>query len=274
MNRIRTIYAVMIALLVLTAAPASAQMFGPRSLGVPLTRQKGSSQFKTAGTLQWNERFIRANRDITDFVGPDSRELRGFVGNIQGRSRGRVPTMIQGLRERTDRSAAINQPLEPAPSTGFYPPDITLGFQAPTTNRWQVEDELTESLINAPQLPPSSRFAVSVEGRTATLRGEVPSERDRDLAAALLSFEPGISEIDNQLRVNPRLDPSLGEKSYSRPRSRWTVQWSAETPADEARQGRENQPTRAAPARPRPDEAELNQPIRNLGNPPGNAGGE
>ena len=126
MNRIRRIYPILFTVFVLTAAPVHAQMFGPRSLGEPLTRRQGYSQFKTAGTLQWNERFIRANRDVTDFVGPDARELRGFVGNIQGRSRGRVPTMIQGLRQRVDRSAAINQPLEPAPSTGFYPPEITL----------------------------------------------------------------------------------------------------------------------------------------------------
>jgi hypothetical protein len=274
MNRIRSIYPIMFTMVVLAIAPAQAQMFGPRSLGEPLTRQKGYSQFKTAGTLQWNERFIRSNRDVTDFVGPDTRELRGFVGNIQGRSRGRVATMIEGLRQRVDRSASVNQPLEPAPSTGFYPPEITLGFEPSRANRWQEEDQLTETLTSAPQLPPSSRFAVSVEGRRATLRGEVPSERDRDLAAALLSFEPGISEIDNQLKVNPRLDPSPGEMSYSRPRSRWTIQWSAATPADEARQNRENASTRAAPAQPQPYEADLNQPLRNLGNPSSNAGGE
>ncbi len=267
MNRTRTIGFALLLLVFFLAAPVQAQMFGPRSLGEPLARQKGYSQFKTAGTLQWNERFIRSNRDITDFVGPDTRELRGFVGNIQGRSRGQVPTMIQGLRRRVDRSTAINQPLDASPSTGLYPPEVVLGFTPSPTNHLQVEEVLTERLRSASQIPPSSRFAVSVVGRTATLRGEVPSARDRDLAAALLSFEPGISDIDNQLRVNPQLDPTL--EPPSQPRRRWTFQSHAGTRAEPTRANGTGS-NRTAPNQP---ERNQNESEPNLQNPPRSADG-
>jgi hypothetical protein len=275
MKHTRTIYLVFLTVLTLAAGPIEAQMFGQRTLGQPLTRQKGYSQFKSAGTLQWNERFIRSNRDITDFVGPDTREMRGFVGNIQGRSRGRVPTMIEGLRERVDRSATVNQPIEAAPSTGLYPPEITLGFAPPRANPLQVQAQLTERLTSLPQIPPSSRFEVLVAGRTAMLRGEVPSERVRQLAAALLSFEPGISEIDNRLTVNRQLDPTPREMSYARSRQRWTVQWTAgsresRSPAAASDQEtrRSNQPERSATERTEP---ERNRSIQYFGDPPGNA---
>jgi hypothetical protein len=278
MNRRHTIYLAALAVLMLAAGPLEAQMFGERSLGQPLTRQKGYSQFKTAGTLQWNERFIRSNRDITDFVGPDTREMRGFVGNIQGRSRGRVPTMIEGLRERVDRSDTINRPVDPAPATGMYPAEIVLGFAPPTTDPPQVELQLTERLISSPKIPPSSRFEVWVEGRRATLQGEVPSARIRDLAAALLSFEPGISEIDNQLTVNPQLDPTPREMSASRPRRRWTVQWTAGTPdanrVESTTVGDPRAADRLELIEPDQSDADRDPQIQDFGRQAGNADGD
>ena len=271
-------YLAALAVLLLAAGPLEAQMFGERSLGQPLTRQKGYSQFKTAGTLQWNERFIRSNRDITDFVGPDTREMRGFVGSIQGRSRGRVTTMIEGLRERVDRSDTINRPVDPAPATGMYPAEIVLGFAPPTTDPPQVERQLTERLISSPKIPPSSRFEVWVEGRRATLQGEVPSARIRDLAAALLSFEPGISEIDNQLTVNPQLDPTPREMSASRPRRRWTVQWTAGPPdanrVESTTAGDPRAADRLELIEPDPRDADRDSRIQDFGRRPGNAGGD
>ncbi|MHB9080346.1 MAG: hypothetical protein ACYC3X_22965 [Pirellulaceae bacterium] len=65
-----------------------------------------------------------------------------------------------------------------------------------------------------------------MEGRTATLRGEVPSAADRDLAELLLTFEPGISTIQNELRVNPDLQESEDSLAAIRqrqtPRETWT----------------------------------------------------
>ena len=48
---------------------------------------------------------------------------------------------------------------------------------------------------------------VEMEGETVVLRGTVPSERDRDLAARLALLEPGISAVRNELRVVPSSEP-------------------------------------------------------------------
>lgn len=47
------------------------------------------------------------------------------------------------------------------------------------------------------------RIEVSVEGRTARLQGTVASADDRDLAALIALFEPGISDVQNDVIVQP-----------------------------------------------------------------------
>ena len=85
---------------------ADAQMFGSRPLGRPLSRRPspggagGMSQLDDVGTLQGNERFIRANRTAADFVGPDLRELERFIGALQASARAAAAAnSLQGLRE-------------------------------------------------------------------------------------------------------------------------------------------------------------------------------
>ena len=51
----------------------------------------GASQdLEDVGTLQGTERYLRKNRRPTDFVGPDLREPRRYVGALQARARGTV----------------------------------------------------------------------------------------------------------------------------------------------------------------------------------------
>ena len=59
-------------------------------------------------------------------------------------------------------------------------------------------------------------------GRTAILQGEVPSAKDLEMAELLLSFEPGISAIQNELQVNPDLQEA--EDSLSALRRQQTPQ--------------------------------------------------
>ncbi len=184
---------------------AIAQMFGQRTTGRPLTMQEGRSQFESAGTLKGNERFFRRNRRPTDFVGPDVREMQGFVGSVQARATGRVTPTTEGLRRRVDRSTSINQPLTVAPRGRPHNPRVSISFSLPAVNESWLEDNVLNLLANSPQMSGSSRIAVSVEGRTAILRGEVLGVNDRDLAEILVSFEPGISSIRNELVVNPQL---------------------------------------------------------------------
>jgi hypothetical protein len=210
---------------------AHGQMFGSRSVGQSLTRRPGpgaSQDQEGVGTLQGTERFLRQNRRASDYVGVDIGDLQRFIGAMQARSLRQIPPTTQGLTRRVDRSETVNQPLPPARRGTPYNPRLELSFEAlpvPDTllpARWALD-----TLARSPQMSGPSRIAVSLEGRTAILRGEVPSEADRDLAELLLTFEPGISAIQNELRVNPDLQESEDSLSAIRqrqtPRETWTT---------------------------------------------------
>jgi hypothetical protein len=208
---------------------AEAQMFGARSVGRPLARRPGPGALEEqvdVGTLQGNERYLRQNRSALDFVGRDVAEMPRFLGVLQARTRGQIPASTQGLTRRVDRSESINQPLLPARRGTLYPPrlDLTLDTSGSSDSTVSGQQAL-ETLIRSPQLAGTSRIEVWVEGRTAILLGEVPSAADRERAEILLTFEPGISAIQNELRVNPQLQPSEDSLAAWRerqtPSSRW-----------------------------------------------------
>lgn len=202
--------------LIVDAPLARAQMFRPssRTFGSPLSRQPGFSRFgggqgvaqagDTAGTLEGNERFLRSNRRPTDFVGPDLTELSRFIGDIRANIRRQVRPAAEDLREPTNRSTTINRPRAPAAPGTLYDPRIVVSLD----QRWApsvVAQQAVAVLGECQRLSVSSRIEVSMAGRTATLRGAVPVESDRNLATMLLAFEPGISTVRNELVVDPRL---------------------------------------------------------------------
>jgi hypothetical protein len=208
---------------------AHGQMFGARSVGQPLARRPGAGTAQTqqdVGTLQGNERFLRQNRRATDFVGNDVRELQRFVGALQARTLGQVTPTTQGLRRRVDRSESVNQPLGPARRGTMYNPRLDISFEAPPVpESLRPDRRALDILVRSPQMSGPSRIAVSLEGRTAILQGEVPSEADRDLAETLLTFEPGISAIQNDLQINPDLRDSEDSLSAIRQRQKPPVTW-------------------------------------------------
>lgn len=208
---------------------AEAQMFGARSVGRPLARRPGPGsleQQSDVGTLQGSERFLRQNRSALDFVGRDIADVPRYVGLLQARTRGQIPAATQGLTRRVDRSESLNQPLVPARRGTLYPPRIDLtADMSSASNSTLVSQQALETLIRSPQLAGTSRIEVLLAGRTAILQGEVPSAADRELAEILLTFEPGISAIQNELQVNPQLQPSEDSLEALRvqknPASRW-----------------------------------------------------
>ena len=96
----------------------------------------------------------------------------------------------------------------PAAPTKVYPPRLTVGFDYTPPAAAAVRQSLTQRLESCSGLRRLGPIEVSLEGRTATLRGKVASERDRTLAQSLLLFEPGISQVKNELAVgSPRKAP-------------------------------------------------------------------
>jgi hypothetical protein len=224
-----TVAAVVWCVLWAGADQVQAQMFGSRSVGRPLARRPGPGALEEqadVGTLQGNERYLRQNRTALDFVGRDIAEMPRFLGLLQARTRGLIPASTQGLTRRVDRSDSINQPLLPARRGTMYPPrlDLTLEmFLSPDST--VAGQQALETLVRSPQLAGTSRIEVLVAGRTAILRGEVPSAADRERAEILLTFEPGISAIQNELQVNPQLQLTEDSLAALREQQTPSVRW-------------------------------------------------
>jgi len=189
-----------------------------------------------AGTVTSDRRFVRGQRDRTDFVGSDRGDSATFVGAAQGQTQGTVTSSTTGLREQTRR--IVNLPRGPQSTTGVYLPRLSLNpaTAAPTTAAGRIQKlsrqyrELrtrgTDSSPDAPQQAPqpdvSRRFItrlrakieVSLEGRVATLHGVAASEHDRRLAGLLATFEPGIDSVNNQIQVQTGSAADSGQPAH------------------------------------------------------------
>ncbi len=200
-----------LAVLLLCDTAAHAQLFGARQMGNPLIRQNaaGGGEFAgTVGMVQGNERFIRGNRRASDFVGADNREAQGFVGQVNAANlnAAQVPTTL-GTQRRPNQAPQINRPAQRhRPNTLHYPP-LELGFQPEPEALQQLAASAAERIAQSLDERFGSRIEVSVEERTAILRGEVDSADASRLAALMAGFEPGISTVRNELRVNPGSAP-------------------------------------------------------------------
>jgi hypothetical protein len=122
----------------------------------------------------------------------------------------------------------------------MYLPKVELGFEPrPPVTQARASLQLERMLARASRLSPDCRIEVSVAERTAMLRGEVPSATDRELVELLVSFEPGISAVQNELVVNPEIAGSgarsrLSREEQSRRRT-WTVLSNSQRPRDSSR---------------------------------------
>ncbi|NOX53062.1 MAG: BON domain-containing protein [Planctomycetes bacterium] len=200
-----------ILLLTVAAEPVSAQLFGARTLGQPLSRRTrpgistSPSAASDVGTLSGAERFLRSNRRRSDFVGSDSRDVRSFVGAVQAQTSGRVTSPTAGLRVEIGETSSVNRPRGAPRTTGLYEPRLRIAFSIPQNSGGSATRDLTAYRGAFQALERLGRIEVSVEGQTATLRGTVLSEHDRRLAALVVLFEPGIVSVRNELRVATEL---------------------------------------------------------------------
>jgi BON domain-containing protein len=220
------------AIVAVSVNDARGQMFGQRQLGGMLSRQSpagtmnnpaSSAVNNPGGQINGAERFVRGTRQATDFVGTDTGDRRGFVGQRQ--SRNRRPSLaaltLQPRPEPKDTQAAAQ--VESNSSTSLYQPRLVIDPELIAQLPPATASKLEAHLAKCPAIQATEPLAVSVEGRTAVLQGVVASERDRELAAALVLFEPGISDVRNDLQVkspaptrSPRVTPEFLEPAPAR----------------------------------------------------------
>lgn len=177
---------------------AQAQLFGSRSIKRTLNRQ-GS---RSVGQVEGNERFVRGRRGRQSFVGADQGDTTGFVGNEQGRTSGRIASPTGGLKKMADKSSQINRAYPNLKKTDIYPAIIVLPKSLIQSKKTDVElKKLNLDLTSELTQKVNDSISVSVVGRAATLRGVVPSAKEKGLAELLIRFEPGIDEVRNEIEV-------------------------------------------------------------------------
>jgi hypothetical protein len=191
---------------------AQAQLFGSRQMGNPLIRQSapGGGEFAgNIGMVQGNERFIRGNRRASDFVGADNREAQGFVGQVNAANLNpaQIPTTL-GTPQRANRAPQINRPAQRHRPNTLHYPTLELGFQPEPEALQRLAASAAEQIAQSLDERFGSRIEVLVEERTAILRGEVDSADASRLAELMAGFEPGVSSVRNELRVNSAANPS------------------------------------------------------------------
>jgi hypothetical protein len=205
-------------------------MFGQRSFGgtlrpQPRPGQAAATATETAtGEIEGTERFLRENRSRRDFVGSDRREQAGFVGSQQALGAGRVVAATESLRAEVDPTARVNPPLPALPPKAMYYPRIKLdanSFAALGSAIRQARLEAVNSNIDSMEgvikLPQPDKYRITPEQRVTTLSngsvkltrlgdkgiltGTVSSAEEAEQLKILLSFEPGIYEIEDRLTV-------------------------------------------------------------------------
>jgi osmotically-inducible protein OsmY len=185
----------------------------------PNQQNQGQGQGQAAGAnrvgvLTGSERFWRENRRPGEFVGASSQETSQFIGAQSSATEIVAPAAEDLPAKQTPDASQVNLPAAgmAARAQRPYEPRLVVGFEVPAQPAPQFNAALVARLKALPGLHPANRIEVSVAAGTATLRGEVASERDRALVEQLLLFEPGISAVRNALTVKPPSQSPSGSR--------------------------------------------------------------
>ena len=172
--------------------------------------QRGAAQGENlVGSVTGTERFYRGNREAGDFVGADLGDTGTFVGaqQVKELTPQEIQSAVSDLSIPTGPDANRVQPQQSR--ARMYEPRLRVNFPFSPPAPRKVSSTLVRRLESALSMTQLGRIEVSLEDGTATLRGEVASERERNLARLLILFEPGISDVRNELTVTaPQTVPS------------------------------------------------------------------
>lgn len=190
------------------------QMFGSRTVGRPLgntsarlgTAAGQGNAIGAANLVDGSERFLRENRSRNDFVGSDRRDTAGFVGSQQALGAGRVRAATEGLQIETTDASRINRPLPAQPTKGIYYPRLEIGFElAPMQEYLNRSFREERGVLNRTnerlRRIANSNIELDIVADVAILRGQVDSQRTRELIETIAGFEPGIRAVRNELIV-------------------------------------------------------------------------
>ncbi len=215
----RTLGTLVLAVAALAVSTAEAQQ--RPAMGNPIAQMRGQGGGPPGVAPMGMEGFgmgLRALRDARDpgaFVGAGApADPSTFIGGRGGQTAeaiqaaeaaaAQAAAARPAINNNDAAAAAINRGAQPARRLNLYTPRLSMDMLAQEVEPAQVtaraeaaSQEVAEILTRRF----NSAIEVSLEERTATLRGEVVSASERDLAERLVRFEPGISRVQNELVI-------------------------------------------------------------------------
>ncbi len=170
-------------------------------------QQGATGGFGQAGNQGTNARRPPAGGQ-DGFVGTDAQQIRNQQnnGNQRQRRRAMFDFAVESLNEMREsrRRYRANRNKKPPVRVQLRP---LFAVQQPSASELttRVRTQLGKAL-------PSTLAAaqISVSGSIATIEGRAKSEYDKQLAAKMLSLQPGISQVENRLTIEPgQVEPLL-----------------------------------------------------------------
>ncbi len=147
-----------------------------------------------------------ANNRQGGFVGSDAQDMRNSFGNMSDRQRRGVmfDMMVENLNDMRDsrRQRGRRRPLDPVRV------QLRPSFNYPQLESRQVAVTLQSNLTRALDLQGLVAPRVELDGRTATLSGSVPNEHERAVIAKMIAMQPGVSNVENLLTIDPVVAPT------------------------------------------------------------------
>lgn len=132
------------------------------------------------------------------FVGSDAQQIRDQRANDpRARRRAMFDFAVESLNEmrESQRQRRANRNRKPPVRVQLRP---LFAVQPPSAT--QLTTQVRSQLSRA--LPTTAGTAqISVSGGTATIQGTVQSDYDKQLAAKMLSMQPGITRVENRLTI-------------------------------------------------------------------------
>ena len=128
----------------------------------------------------------RATSNQGNMAGMGMNAMGGF-GGFGGMGRGMMGGMFGGQQQQ-----------QPGANLRFpFVVKFTVAPIVPAKVRMQAENRLTK----LPGLSKYNKVAVQIKGVTATLTGQVVSQREKSLVERLVLLEPGINDVRNDLVI-------------------------------------------------------------------------
>jgi len=168
---------------------------------------QGQSELLSGSLLGGSERFVRGNEQ-SRFVGRDATSVSDMFNSLTGgatsESANRRGQTGRGGRDAARGRQATNQQQRAGGGDrrqATVRAEWQVAFAHPERAPAELSADLKVRLARSLRFRPGSVAEVELENRTVTLRGVVASEHDRILAEKLALLEPGVSRVQNELRV-------------------------------------------------------------------------